>query len=54
MEQRNIPLIGGDPGGLSAALHLTKIAPHLAHRILILEKQRYLRFNMLNWSRQTE
>ena len=38
-----ILIIGGGPSGLSTALHLQQIAPHLASRILILEKARYPR-----------
>ena len=43
--EKDVIIIGGGPGGLSTALHLTKIAPHLAqaHRILILEKEHYPR-----------
>ena len=46
MEQYGIIIIGGGPNGLSTALHLTKIAPHLTHRILILEKEQYPRFKL--------
>lgn len=41
--EKDILIIGGGPSGLSTALHLTKIAPHLTHRILILEKEHYPR-----------
>ena len=41
-----IIIIGGGPSGLSTALHLHQIAPHLSHRILILEKERYPRFKL--------
>ena len=41
--EKDILIIGGGPSGLSTALHLTKIAPHLTHRILILEKAHYPR-----------
>ncbi|MBK8422131.1 NAD(P)/FAD-dependent oxidoreductase [Candidatus Villigracilis saccharophilus] len=41
--EKDILIIGGGPSGLSTALHLTKIAPHLSHRILILEKMHYPR-----------
>lgn len=41
--EKDILIIGGGPGGLSTALHLAKIAPHLSPRILILEKMRYPR-----------
>jgi len=39
----DIIIIGGGPGGLSTALHLHRIAPHLSDRILILEKEQYPR-----------
>jgi flavin-dependent dehydrogenase len=39
-------ILGGGPGGLSTALHLKQIAPHLTPRILILEKERYPRFKL--------
>ena len=41
--EKDILIIGGGPSGLSTALHLIKIAPHLSHRILILEKMHYPR-----------
>ena len=41
--EKDIIIIGGGPSGLSTALHLTKIAPHLTSRILILEKEHYPR-----------
>ncbi len=41
-----IIIIGGGPSGLSTALHLERIAPHLATRILILEKEQYPRFKL--------
>ena len=41
-----IVIIGGGPSGLSTALHLHRIAPHLASRILILEKEHYPRFKL--------
>ena len=41
--EKDILIIGGGPSGLSTALHLMKIAPHLSHRILILEKEYYPR-----------
>jgi flavin-dependent dehydrogenase len=41
--EKDILIIGGGPSGLSTALHLTKTAPHLSHRILILEKMHYPR-----------
>jgi menaquinone-9 beta-reductase len=43
MLKHDILIIGGGPSGLSTALHLTKTAPHLASRILILEKEHYPR-----------
>jgi len=44
----DIIIIGGGPSGLSTALHLQRIAPHLvqASRILILEKEQYPRFKL--------
>jgi len=42
----DIIIIGGGPSGLSTALHLQQIAPHLASRILILEKEHYPRFKL--------
>jgi flavin-dependent dehydrogenase len=41
--EKDILIIGGGPSGLSTALHLIKISPHLTRRILILEKERYPR-----------
>jgi len=41
--QKDILIIGGGPSGLSTALHLKRIAPHLTDRILILEKEHYPR-----------
>ena len=41
--EKDILIIGGGPSGLSTALHLMKAAPHLSHRILILEKMHYPR-----------
>ena len=46
MTQHDILIIGGGPSGLSTALHLKKIDPHLATRILILEKEQYPRFKL--------
>lgn len=44
--QHDILIIGGGPSGLSTALHLTKIAPPLTRRILILEKEHYPRLKL--------
>ncbi len=44
--QHDILILGGGPSGLSTALHLVRIAPHLASRILILEKEHYPRFKL--------
>jgi len=44
--KRDVLIIGGGPSGLSTALHLQRIAPHLAPRVLILEKARYPRFKL--------
>lgn len=41
--EKDILIIGGGPSGLSTGLHLAKFAPHLAPRILILEKEHYPR-----------
>ena len=41
--QKDILIIGGGPSGLSTALHLVQIAPHLTDRILILEKAHHPR-----------
>lgn len=41
--KRDILILGGGPAGLSTALHLAQIAPHLTDRILILEKAHYPR-----------
>ncbi|MEO8356963.1 MAG: NAD(P)/FAD-dependent oxidoreductase [Chloroflexota bacterium] len=43
MTYRDILIIGGGPSGLSAALHIARDFPHLASRVLILEKTRYPR-----------
>lgn len=43
MFKRNIIIIGGGPSGLSTALHLKKISPHLASGLLVLEKAHYPR-----------
>lgn len=39
----DILILGGGPAGLSTALHLQQLAPHLADRILLLEKEHYPR-----------
>jgi menaquinone-9 beta-reductase len=39
----DVIIIGGGPSGLSTALHLQKVAPHLSSRILLLEKEHYPR-----------
>lgn len=46
MPKHDVLILGGGPSGLSTALHLTKIAPHLTHRILILEKEHYPRLKL--------
>ena len=40
---KDILILGGGPSGLSTALHLAQIAPHLIDRILILEKAHHPR-----------
>ena len=45
-QQHDILILGGGPSGLSTALHLVQIAPHLAPRILILEKAHYPRLKL--------
>src|SRR5258706_13551123 len=44
--EKDVLILGGGPSGLSTALHLQKIAPHLTHRILILEKEHYPRHKL--------
>jgi len=44
--KHDVLILGGGPSGLSTALHLVQTAPHLAHRILILEKEHYPRFKL--------
>ena len=44
--KHDILILGGGPSGLSTALHLVQIAPHLAPRILILEKAHYPRLKL--------
>ena len=41
--QYAIVILGGGPSGLSTALHLAQIAPHLTDQILILEKAHHPR-----------
>ena len=43
MDEHDILILGGGPGGLSTALHLARDFPQLTPRILILEKARYPR-----------
>lgn len=43
MKHHDIIILGGGPSGLSTALHLAKIAPHLTPTILILEREYYPR-----------
>ena len=46
MQTRDILILGGGPGGLSTALHLQQMAPHLAERMVVLEKEHYPRFKL--------
>jgi len=46
MLKHDVLIIGGGPGGLSTALHLHRIAPHLTPRILVLEKDHYPRLKL--------
>ena len=46
MLKHSIIIIGGGPSGLSTALHLQRIAPHLSPRVLLLEKEHYPRFKL--------
>lgn len=41
--EKDILILGGGPAGLSTALHLAQLAPDLAKRIQILEKEHYPR-----------
>jgi len=43
IRNHDILILGGGPAGLSTALHLVRDFPHLASRILILEKEHYPR-----------
>lgn len=43
MEAHDVIIVGAGPAGLSTALHLERMAPHLAVRTLILEKARHPR-----------
>jgi menaquinone-9 beta-reductase len=42
----DILILGGGPAGLSTALHLQQLAPHLTDRVLLLEKEHYPRFKL--------
>lgn len=44
--KHDVLIIGGGPSGLSTALHVQRIAPHLTHRILLLEKEHYPRLKL--------
>src|SRR5690349_7831925 len=46
MLKHDVLILGGGPSGLSTALHLAQIAPHLTSRILILEKEHYPRHKL--------
>jgi flavin-dependent dehydrogenase len=44
--EKDILIIGSGPAGLSTALHLQQIAPHLTPRILVIEKARHPRVKL--------
>jgi menaquinone-9 beta-reductase len=44
--KHDVLIVGGGPSGLSTALHLQRIAPHLTSRILLLEKEHYPRLKL--------
>lgn len=44
--KHDVLIVGGGPSGLSTALHLQRIAPHLAPRVLVLEKEHYPRLKL--------
>jgi len=46
MLKHDVLILGGGPSGLSTALHLARDYPHLAPRILILEKAHYPRVKL--------
>ncbi len=46
MLQHDVLILGGGPSGLSTALHLAQVAPHLTDRILILEQAHYPRHKL--------
>lgn len=41
--EKKLLILGGGPAGLSTALHLAQLAPNLAKRVLIIEKEHYPR-----------
>ncbi len=43
METYDVVIVGAGPAGISTALHLERLAPHLVERTLILEKARHPR-----------
>ena len=44
--KHDVLIVGGGPSGLSTALHLQRVAPHLTPRILLLEKEHYPRLKL--------